>query len=105
VLAYTVAQRTSEIGVRLALGAQTGDILRMILRDGAAVSVIGIVAGLAGSLALTRFLRSQLFEVSPLDFSTFAGAAALLCVVALAASYVPAKRATRVDAMVALRYE
>lgn len=105
VLAYTVAQRTSEIGVRLALGAQTGDILRMILRDGAAVSVIGIVAGLAGSLALTRFLRSQLFEVSPLDFSTFAGAAALLCVVALAASYVPAKRATRVDAMEALRYE
>jgi len=105
VISYSVVQRTHEIGVRMALGAGRGDVLRMILGEGLLLASIGIAIGVAGALALTRFLRSMLFEIKPTDPATFIGVAALLVVVALAACYIPARRAMRVDPMVALRYE
>ncbi len=105
VLAYSVAQRTQEIGVRIALGATRGQILKMILGQGLLTVSIGIVVGLAGSFLLTRTMRSMLFEIGPNDPLTMAGIAVLLTLVALAASYFPARRATRVDPMIALRYE
>jgi putative ABC transport system permease protein len=105
VLAYSVAQQTREIGVRMALGAQRGDVLRMVLRKGLAHVVLGAVLGLAASLALTRLMSSLLFDVKPTDPLTLAGVTVLLLVVALAACWIPAMRATRVDPIVALRYE
>jgi predicted permease len=105
VLAYSVARRTHEIGVRMALGARSGDVIRLVLGQGLRVTGIGIVFGVAGALVLTRFLRSLLYEVQPTDPGTFVGALLLLVSVALAASYLPARRAVRVDPMVALRYE
>jgi putative ABC transport system permease protein len=105
VLAYSVAQRTREIGVRIALGATAGNILRMVLGQGLVTAAVGTAVGLAGAFALTRTMRSLLFEVSPDDPLTIAGVALLLILVALLASYIPARRATRVDPMVALRYE
>jgi len=105
VMAYAVAQRTREIGVRLALGAQPGDVLSMVLTGGAKLAVVGIVVGLVGGLALNHFLRSQLYGVSSYDPLTYACVALLLGIVALAACYLPARRATRVDPLVALRYE
>lgn len=98
VMAYSVAERTSEIGVRMALGAQTRTILAMVLREGAAVSLVGISAGLVGAVALTRFLRSLLFEVSPTDVGMFLTGSLVLAAVALLASLFPALRAARVDA-------
>lgn len=103
VLAYSVAQRTREIGVRLALGASTGDILRMVIGQGLITTAIGTAIGLAGSLLLTRTMSSLLFEVSPYDPVTIVGVALLVMLVATLASYIPARRATRVDPMVALR--
>jgi ABC-type antimicrobial peptide transport system permease subunit len=91
--------------VRIALGAQTRDILKLILREGVVLSLAGVALGLAGSLALTRFLSSLLFETTPTDSLTFAGISLLLFIVALAAGYIPARRASKVDPMVALRYE
>jgi putative ABC transport system permease protein len=105
VLAYSVARRTREIGVRIALGASTNNVLRLVLRQALTTAVVGVAVGLVGSFLLTRTMRSLLFEVSPNDPITLAAGVLLLLAVALLAAYVPARRATRVDPMVALRYE
>ena len=105
VVSYLVGQRTHEIGVRIALGAQREDILRLILGHGAKMALAGIIIGAAAALGLTRLMASQLFGVSPRDPFTFVTVAALLLIVALAACYIPARRAMKVDPMVALRYE
>ncbi|MGH9738254.1 MAG: FtsX-like permease family protein, partial [Candidatus Acidiferrales bacterium] len=105
VISYLVAQRTHEIGVRMALGAQPSQVLRLILGQGAKMALLGIAIGLVASLALTRLMTKMLFGVSAYDPLTFLGVAALLIVVALAACYIPARRAMRVDPMIALRYE
>jgi putative ABC transport system permease protein len=105
VISYAVSQRTQEIGVRVALGAQHGDVLRLVLRDGALLGGIGIVIGLVGALAVTRFLRTMLFGISPFDPTSFAGVSLILAGIALFASYVPARRAAKVDPVEALRYD
>ena len=104
-LAYSVKQRTAEIGVRMALGAQRTAVLRLILREGLLLASAGVIVGLAASLALTRLLRGLLFEVAPNDSMTLFGVTLLLLTVALTASVIPARRAMRVDPVVALRYE
>jgi predicted permease len=105
VMAYSVAQRTREIGVRMALGASSRGVLRMMLGQATATAAVGVVIGLAGAFALTRWMQSQLFGVSPTDPPTFVAVALLLILASLAACYFPARRATRVDPLVALRYE
>ena len=105
VLAYSVSQRTREIGIRMALGAERRNVLRLILSQGMVLTAIGIVVGLAGAIAVTRYLESMLFGLTALDPTTFVGVTALLVLTAAAACYVPARRATKVDPIVALRYE
>ncbi len=105
VMAYTVQQRTQEIGIRMALGAQCGDVLRMVLRHGLWLCLVGIAVGLSGAFATIRLMKSLIFGVSPTDPLTFASVAVLLAGVAFIACWIPARRASRVDPMVALRHE
>jgi putative ABC transport system permease protein len=111
VLAYAVAQRTPEIGIRMALGASQSDVLKMIIKQGMTLSVIGIVLGLVGAYVLTKYLESwmqlskMLYGIKPSDPMTYGVIAVLLTVVALIACYIPARRATKVDPMMALRCE
>jgi putative ABC transport system permease protein len=105
VLAYAVGQRTQEFGIRMALGAERGAVLGMVLRRGIVLTTIGIVLGLAGAAGLTRYLSGMLYDLTPLDPPTYAAVAILFATVALVASYLPARRATQVDPVVALRHD
>jgi putative ABC transport system permease protein len=105
VMSYSVSQRTHEIGVRMAMGAERGGVLRQVITRGLLLTVVGVVLGIAASLGLTRFISSQLYGVSATDPMSFAGISLLLVGVALAACYIPARKAARADPLVALRHE
>jgi putative ABC transport system permease protein len=105
VIAYSVAQRTHEIGVRMALGARRADVLRLVIGEGLAMAVAGVTLGVLAAAALTRMMADLLFGITPHDPLTFAAGAALLLAVSLVASYLPALRATRVESVTALRAE
>jgi ABC-type antimicrobial peptide transport system permease subunit len=105
VVSYSVAQRTQEFGIRMALGAQPGDVLRQAMYRGAPMILVGVVAGLAGALAATRLLGAFRYGVSPTDLGAFGLVGLLLTLVAAGACYLPARRAAKVDPLVALKYE
>jgi putative ABC transport system permease protein len=104
-MGYAVTQRSHEIGIRMALGAEPADVLRMIVGDGMKLTVMGLSLGLLGSLVVMKYLESQLYGIKARDPLTFVGVAVGLALVAFAACYFPARRATKVDPLVALRYE
>jgi putative ABC transport system permease protein len=105
VMAYTVSQRTHEIGIRVAVGARRSHLLKLVLGQGLRLAAIGLAAGIAGAFALTRVMANLLFEVTPFDPVTIAAVTLLMMVLALLACYIPARHASRVDPMAALRYE
>jgi len=105
VMAFAVTQRTQEIGIRMALGARTVDVLKLVVKHGMKLALLGMVLGLAGSWAITRFLEKMLVGVEPTDVLTFSAVSAFLLLAAFVACYLPARRATKVDPLVALRYE
>ena len=105
VLAYVVGQRTQEIGLRMALGAEHGAVLGMVLRQGAAIVTVGIALGLAGATTVTRYLDGMLFGLTTLDVRTYAVVATTFAMIAFLAAYVPARRATAIDPLAALRHE
>jgi putative ABC transport system permease protein len=105
VISYSVSRRTNEIGIRVALGAQSGDVLKQVLAEGARRAMTGLVLGLVAAIVVTQLMSTLLFGVKPNDPLTFAAVSVILATVTLAASYLPARRATRVDPLVALRYE
>jgi putative ABC transport system permease protein len=105
VMSYAVTQRTQEIGIRMALGAQVRDVVTLVMRSGFVLAIIGVALGVVGAFALTRLMRSLLFAVAPTDAATFITVSVTLLVVALLACYLPARRATKVDPLIALRYE
>ena len=105
VMSYSLSQRTRELGVRMALGAEARDVLGMVLRHGVGLASIGIGLGLVAAFGLSRFLGSMLYGISPTDPVTLAGISIFMLLVVLAACYIPARRATRIDPMTALRFE
>jgi putative ABC transport system permease protein len=105
VISYAVTQRTREIGVRMALGARPRDVVRLVLGEGMILAAIGIGLGLAGAFALAKIMESVLYEIKPRDPATFIAVSLAVAVAAAAACYIPARRAMRVDPMVALKYE
>jgi putative ABC transport system permease protein len=105
VMSYAVSRRTREIGIRMAIGAQVGDMLKLVISEGMILVIIGTSIGLAGALALSGLLSSLLFGISATNLPTFLAVAVILLGVSLLACYIPARRATKVDPMIALRYE
>ncbi len=105
VMSYLVAQRTHEVGIRMALGARAADVLKLIVGSGVRLTLVGVAIGLGGALAVTRLLSSLLYGIRPTDFATFAGVSLTLTAVAALASYIPARRAIKVDPAVALRHD
>jgi len=105
VLAYAVGQRTREIGIRLALGARRGEVLRMVLAQAGRLAIAGVTIGLVAAVIASRVLRAQLFEVAPTDVTTYVMVAAGLLAVSLVASWIPARRAARIDPLTALRHD
>jgi ABC-type antimicrobial peptide transport system permease subunit len=105
VVAYAVSQRTQEIGLRMAIGAQRGDVLRLVLGHGMKLALLGVAVGVGGALALSRYIATMLFEIDRFDAPSYAGTAAALLAVSALACYVPARRAMRVDPLVAMRAE
>jgi putative ABC transport system permease protein len=105
VMSYAVSRRTHEIGIRVSLGASRADVVLLVIRQGIVLALIGSAAGIVGALGLSRLMKSLLYGVKPIDPLIFGGVTILLMIVAMAASYLPARRAMRVDPMIALRYE